>query len=286
MKKYPLIRILWFTVNVFLLVSLGAVLYSFAWEFSTRNYLKGFSDAIIPSSDSPEQKAEAILAWMSHGPARQTTLDPEALDARDPEDTLNYQLLLEVCGTATNAFVNLADSSGLHTRRLLLLDKSGFSKHVVVEVLIDGRWVIVDPSYRSVLRLPDGNLVTRAQLQDPAVFREVTQTIPNYPEIYSYERTVHVRVNRIPIIGRYLRGFLNFVWPSWEEAIDWTLLVERESFAMLIASSLLLCFSLGARLFLGWYCSHRLKIVRKRLRDQIVRAGQVLVGGSQEFHAR
>src|SRR5271170_6740506 len=103
MKKYPLLRIFWFVVNVFLLVSLGAVLYSLAWEFSTRNYLRGFSDAIIPASDSPEQKAEAILAWMSQGPARRTDADPDTVDPRDPENTLNFRQLLQVCGTATNA---------------------------------------------------------------------------------------------------------------------------------------------------------------------------------------
>jgi hypothetical protein len=283
MKKHPLLRILWFAVNIFLIVSVGTVVYSSAWEFSTRSYLKGFSDAIVPASDSPEQKAEAILTWMAHGPARQSTADPDALDSRDPKDTLNFQQLLQVCGTATNAFVNLADSSGMQTRRLLLLSESGVSKHVVVEVLIDGRWIVVDPSFRSVFRRADGSLVTRAQLQDPGVFREVTQSIPNYPANYSYERTVHVRMRRIPFIGRYLRRVFTFVWPSWEEAMDWTLVVERESFAMLIASALLLCFSLAARLFLGWYCSERLGIVRLRLRDQILRAGQILVGNSQSM---
>ncbi len=147
MKSHPLIRACWFAVNLVLCVSLVAVLYSFVWEFSTRSYLKGFSDAIIPSSDSPEQKVEAILAWMAHGPGRRTVADPAALDQRNPQDTLNVQQLLDVCGTATNAFVNLAQSAGLHARRLLLLDRTRESKHVVVEVLVDNRWIVVDPSY-------------------------------------------------------------------------------------------------------------------------------------------
>ena len=83
---------------------------------------------------------------------------------------------------------------------------------------------------------------------------------------------------RIPWIGRYLRGIFNFIWPPWEEAINWTLLVERESFAMLVASIFLFCFALAARLFLGWYCRSRLGIPRERLRDQILRAGQAMAG--------
>jgi hypothetical protein len=89
---------------------------------------------------------------------------------------------------------------------------------------------------------------------------------------------VHVRLSRIPWIGRRLRGILDFIWPPWEEAINWTLLVERESFAMLVASIFLLCFALAARFLLGWYCWRKLGIARVRLRDQILRAGQIMVG--------
>jgi hypothetical protein len=84
----------WFAANVLLAFSLLALVYSSAWEFSTRSYLKGFSDAIIPASDGPEQKVQAILQWMAHGPARRTEGDTGALAARDPEDTLNVQQLL------------------------------------------------------------------------------------------------------------------------------------------------------------------------------------------------
>jgi Transglutaminase-like superfamily len=281
MKKHPLVRVCWLVVNALLAVSLGAVLYCATWEFSTESYLRGFSDAMIPSTDNPEQKVEAILAWMAHGPARRSSENTNAFDQRNPEETLNIQQLLEVCGTATNAFVNLAQSSGLQARRLLLLDADRSSKHVVAEVLVANRWVIVDPSYRSMLRLPNGSLVTRQELQNPDIFRAATQAIPDYPPSYSYESTVHVRLGRVPVIGRSLRRTFNFIWPSWEETINWTLLLERESFAMLTASMLLLCFALATRLLLGWYCSHRLGIPRVRLRDQIVRAGHVLVGNSE-----
>jgi hypothetical protein len=158
------LRVCWFAINVLPVLSLGAVLYSAVWEFSTQSYLKGFSDAIILSSESPELKVEAILAWMAHGPTRRTTGDTNPLAQRDPEDTLNVEQLLQVCGTATNAFVNLDQSSGLRARRLLLLAENRTSKHVVVEALIDGRWVIVDPSYRTLFRLPNGTLVTRGEL--------------------------------------------------------------------------------------------------------------------------
>jgi hypothetical protein len=280
MKNHPIVRAFWFAVNGLLLVSFVAVLYSVGWEFSTRSYLKGFSDAIIPASGDPEQKVEAILQWMAHGPVRRSATDQGGMAARNPEDTLNIQQLLEVCGTATNAFVNLAQSDGLHARRLLLLDESGLSKHVVAEVLIGNRWVVVDPSYHFILRLPDGQFPTRAELKDPAIFRAATQSVSNYPSTYTYESTVHVRLARIPWIGRHLRGILNSIWPGWEEEVNWTLLVERESFAMLVVSMFLFFFAMAARVLLAWYCRRRLGITRERLRDQLLRAGQVMAGNS------
>jgi len=281
MKGHPVVRASWYVINIIVIASLAAVLYGIGWEFSTRSFLKGFSDAIIPASDNPEQKVEAILIWIADGPKRLTETNSTPVSLRNPEDTLNFQQLLQVCGTATNAFVNLAQASGLRSRRLLLLDHGRTSKHVVAEVLIGDRWIIVDPSYHTVFRRPDGRLVTQSELRDPDTFRAVTEAIPNYPQTYTYESTVHVRLSRIPVVGKYLRGFLNLIWPSWEESINWTLLLERESFAMLTASIVLFCFALAVRFLFGWYCSSRLGIVRARLRDQIARVSQVLVGSPQ-----
>lgn len=281
MKTPPVVRIFWYAINFLLVVSFAAVLYGIAWEYSTRSFLRGFSDAIIPASDNQEQKAEAILIWIAEGPARRSTSNLGALSQRNPEDTLNFKQLLKVCGTATNAFVNLAQSAGLRSRRLLLLDQNRESKHVVAEVFVGDRWIVVDPAYHTVFRRLDGRLVTQSDLRNPQVFQEATQVIPDYPQSYTYESTVHVRLSRIPTIGRHLRGVLNAIWPSWEETINWTLLVERESFSMLTVSFIFLCFALALRFLFAWYCSSRLGLPRVRLRDQIVRVSHALAGNPQ-----
>ena len=85
-------------------------------------------------------------------PSRAIAADPDALAKRDPEITLTYRQLLNVCGTATNAFLNLARSSDLRARRLLLLTPDRNTKHVVAEVLNGERWIIVDPTYRVILK--------------------------------------------------------------------------------------------------------------------------------------
>jgi len=190
---------------------------------------------------------------------------------------------LEVCGTASNAFVNLAESGGLSARRLLLLDNNHLTKHVVVEVLIGDRWIVVDPAYHTIFRLPNGRMVTRTELQDPAIFRLATQGIPDYPQDYTYGSAAHVRLARIPVIGPSLRSILNSVWPAWEESINWTLIVERESFAALCLSVLLFSFTLTVRFLFVWYCSSRHGISELRLRDRIAQAGQVLAGNTQSL---
>lgn len=75
--------------------------------------------------------------------------------------------MLQVCGSAANAFIILASSSGLRVRRLLLLNAGGSTTHVDTQVLLNGRWIIVDPAFRVMLRGPDGALLTAEQLKDP-----------------------------------------------------------------------------------------------------------------------
>ena len=253
------------------------LLYGLGWEISTRSYLRGFSDAVVPSSATPEQRVESILSWMAGGPARRATNDPDALAQRDPEETLNYKVLLAVCGTATNAFVNLARASGLNVRRLLLLNPDRDAKHVVAEVWLDGRWVVVDPSYRVLFRDAGGQFLTKEELRNPEVFRQATRLVPGYPQAYTYESTSRVHLSRIPVIGRGLRRLLDRISPRWEDEFDWTLVLERESFAVLVAAGFLLFCSVALRFFLSWFADRHLGISRMRFREQLSRAGAALV---------
>lgn len=253
MRRHAIFNASCYTANVLLVTSLLLTVHGALWEYSTRRYLKGFTDAVVPYSVPPEQKVEAILAWMEHAPARRVAELTEDSSARDPENTLNYDRLLRVCGTGTNAFVNLADSSGLQVRRLLLLSSSRNTNHVVAEVKLDGRWVVVDPAFHVILRDASGRPLTRTELADPSVLQDATRNLPRYDSQYNYAITAHVRLSRIPHLGRFLRRTLDSLLPSWEESFDWTLVVERQSYAVLVVGIVLLLLSLFSRLLMVVY---------------------------------
>ena len=265
-------------MNVALIASLMAFVCSLNWEYSVRRYLDGFDDAIIPANATPEQRVNAILGWMREGPPRSIGENPTGLTNRDPETTLNYQKLLSVCGTATNAFLNLARNSDLEARRLLLLSPDRTTKHVVAEVLLHGQWVVVDPTYRIMMRNTKGEMLTRKDLQKPEIFVEATKGIPYYPSTYTYESVAHVRLAKLPLDGFHLRPILDSIFPGWEEAADWSLLLERESFLALTISSLMAIFLLLLRFALAWYADRRLRIQRFRLRSQLNRARAIFFG--------
>ena len=277
---HRLFRLLWHAVGVLLILAICAAIYSVGWEYSTRRYLKGFSDAIVPATAPGDEKIEAVLNWMEHGPTRLPYGPSPDVPDRDPTDTLNYDALLQVCGTATNAFINLMDTGGMGVRRLLLVDSNMMTKHVVAEVWVNGRWIIVDPAYRRVLRDANGNTLTREQLTDPATFVAATHDIHTYDPNYTFDRTIHIRVGRIHFLGIPFRKILDRILPGWDDSTGMTLLVERESFAASVASILLVIFLFFLWISLRWFGEHRLGIPRVHLRTQLRRAGSAFLNSA------
>ena len=286
MKRESIFQAVNFSVNVFLISSLLLSLLGLGWEYSTRLYLSGFSNAVLPYSSTPEQKVTAILAWMEQGPARQAEYYSDEAENRDPVDTLNYKELLSVCGTATNAFVNLASAGGMQARRLLLLDAQSMNtNHVVAEVRIDGRWVVVDPTYHAILTNSKGHPLTRQELAQPSVFQDATQKLAHYNPAYNYEQTAFIHFARLPLIGPFLQTKLNSVVPSWLESINWTVLLERQSYNTLVVGIALLCLAIFLRRLVFWY-GYKLSISATSPWEQLRHGGVALFstppGGTSE----
>ena len=279
-QRHRLFRAIWLAINGILILSLLLAMCAAGWEFSTRRYLTGFSDAIIPATAPGEEKIEAILNWMAHGPARRSSSPGGLMPERDPTDTLNYYALLKVCGTATNAFINLLNTGNMEVRRMLLLDSHQLTEHVVAEVLVDGRWIVVDPAYRVVMRTPAGKTLTSEELRDPAILAEATQGIPHYDPTYAFTNTTHIRTARLHFLGTLLQRILDHILPGWDASPVMTLLVERESFAAMISSLLLVMLVVLLRTAIRW-CGERLLGIRSmRIRGQLRRAYDALLDTS------
>jgi len=280
MKKESIVQAVSFSVNVLLISSVLLSLLGLVWEYSTRRYLSGFSNAVLPYSSSPENKVAAILAWMGKGPARETEYYSDDSQDRDPVDTLNYKELLSVCGTGTNAFVNLASAGGIEARRLLLLDAQGMNaNHVVAEVYLDGRWVVVDPSFHAILKDSAAHLLTKEDLARPGVLQDATRNLAGYDLSYNYEHTAYIHLSRVPLFGSFLQSKLNSVLPSWQESINWTVLVERQSNATLLAGIVLLCFAICLRRMIFWY-ARKSSIILTGPWEQLSHAGVALFSGT------
>lgn len=262
----------------------ATLVYASVREYSVRQYLQGFSDAVVPAVSTPEEKVEAILTWMRNEDSRPTGTSVVDFSTRDPKVTLKYDQLLRVCGTATNAFLNLSRSAGLMARHLLLLAPDRSARHVVAEVLLNGKWVVVDAAYRIIMRNSDGKLLTREDLRDGRLLAQATSVVPGYPSSYTYERYAHVRLRHVPVLGTTLRLALDRVFPKWEEKVDWSLLLERESFFILFVSAVATIFFLLLRMLLAWYADYRLKIPRFHLREHIVRAGAAFLYAPEIKH--
>jgi hypothetical protein len=172
---------------------------------------------------------------MSHGPARDASIPDDAFPDRDPSETLNYTSLLRTCGSATNAFINLANTANLPARRLLLRDNRGSVIHVVAEVLIDGRWIVVDPAFRAIMKGVDGHPLTREELVDTSTLASATRNLRGYSGAYNYRNTAHLHMARYPF-GNLLAGSLATVFPNWDDSPLISLIVERTSLAATVVS--------------------------------------------------
>lgn len=267
----------WKAVNALFAISVVLFIITACWEYSTRRYLHGFADAIVPATATPVEKSEAILNWMEHGPARRDAPQHGNDNIREPEESLNYASLLKVCGSATNAFVNLANAGGLPARRLLLMNDQRDTNHVVAEVWTGEKWIVVDPSFRFIPRGFDGQPLTREELGDPAVFEHVVQSVPHYDPGYNYEHTSHLRLARLPVVGRGLRALLDWIAPGWGDSVYVTLLAERRSFAAALVCAFICLFLFLARLTLRRISESRLGTRYVRFHERLWRACRIFL---------
>lgn len=205
-------------------ISLTLFALSLLWETHTRAYLENISQHIVSPMATSRQKVEALLEWMQLERAKEPLSNSfDRLLNREPVVNLSHRDLLTICGTSANGFVNLASNMNIPVRRLLLMDEHYDSYHVVSEVKINNEWTVVDPSRGIFLNK------TRQQMAG---------------------NTDHIRLAKIPIIGRHLQGFLIRNYPHWSDFMYLSFILERESLLACLGSGLL-------TILFAWGCFRR-----------------------------
>ena len=127
----------------------------------------------VAQMSSDEQKALAVQDIVTrrfvHGEARETMLTnfPKYLGGliSPPigsiysSDRLLRSGNMGLCSQQTHVLVDLAQDVGLKARQV------GLHGHVVAEIWIDGKWRMFDPDFELVLRRPDGQIASVANLE-------------------------------------------------------------------------------------------------------------------------
>jgi len=131
------------------------------------------------------------------------------------------------------------------------------------------------------MRDKQGRMLTRQDLQNPVLFEQATSAVPDYPKVYNYATFAHVRIAKMPLQGLHVRAILDRVYSGWDEVVDWSLLLERESFFVLCAFIAGSSFFLLLREVMAWFADRRLKIPRFHLRAHFVRAGAAFFGAPE-----
>jgi hypothetical protein len=216
------------TILVFwFIISLIMFLFTHYQYFAQRFYLKGFVEAIIPLDGSSSDRIEAILHYFRNHPSRLKGISERD---RTPASSLRFEKSMRDCGSATNAFVHLALSAGIPARGLLLLNERGITQHVVAEVWLNGRWVVVDPIFGLAMKDENGRWLTREDLRDPKILRRATRHI-DYPPNYTYDRTSYINWRKVPLIGQRLGDWLRKL--GWEERLGRPLVLDNAVLARL-----------------------------------------------------
>lgn len=197
-------------LGISLILVLLAV-YNYARYIGDNRVFARISSQVCNKGMPARQRLDALVAWAREdiAPRRSAPFVPppasvrilEKLFTPFPRRALKGRLH---CGSASNLFCAVAATAGLRTRTAFLhqdADVTGRSpSHVVVECLVDGRWVVVDPLFGLLVRLPDGEPVTVEDLDRKPQL--LTSAVPDdYPlDVYNYHYVTRVNWHSVPVV--------------------------------------------------------------------------------------
>jgi hypothetical protein len=115
-----------------------------------------------------------------------------------------------VCGSYTHVLALALKSAGFPVRIAQMRCGDRWSCHILLETRIDGRWVVMDPSFDLAFRNRDGTLASFSQVRrDWARHRD---NLPaEYPLEYAYEDVRYTNWDKVPGLMPLIKWLLDIV---------------------------------------------------------------------------
>jgi hypothetical protein len=245
-----------FFLNGFLLASLIYLRIESNYEEELFREMKGRVDAVLGEDHSPRRVVLEAMhltngllrnrAWVFEG------TDQECLKAGMLESSsVDLMTTWGACGSYSKILARLLSCYGYPLRIGQMKANGHFGGHIIVEVCIDGRWVVTDPLYDVVFRKPDSSLATFADLHKG--WRAFSVQVPaGYDSNYRYEGIRYTNWNKIPVLMPVLHwASILFLGERRTEAVCLRMLLLR-TYEVYFYAALLLCLVLNGYFYFRW----------------------------------
>jgi hypothetical protein len=133
-----------------------------AYELVTGvRFFRNTAHRLVAETSTDSERLSALMTW-THENVRPQYAAPERVVADTFVDIVRRGH--GYCDQTAHVFATLAHFAGYDVRLLFLRRPDGVSPHTVAEVLVDDRWVIVDPWLGVLFRERSGRLAGRGEL--------------------------------------------------------------------------------------------------------------------------
>lgn len=249
----------------------GFVLATLCYFYIEDNYESNLFGAIshrvveTTGSNNPTKK-ELILSSlaMTHqlGESRLNIFDNEKISSfkSDVISPVTYDLLSakNACGSYSMILSRILSELDVPYRIAQMKVGADYGGHILVEAELDGRWVVLDPSYNLHFTRPDGQLASFADVSANWGFYK-TQVPKNYDPIYQYEGVRYTNWNKIPVLMPLVKqGLALFIGEEGAETFSIRTLFLRKFHVLLLGTLILYLLSV-------------LLIVRRQIRNHASR---------------
>jgi hypothetical protein len=188
-------------------------------DVAENSYFKGLAETILEQRKGYNEDSLIVDAMhMTHA-----LLQPRNIIFGNPSQTANvsYDGSLTgdlitasgACGSYANVLCRLLQTMNFRARIGQMKVRNEFGGHIITEVLVGYKWVVLDASYDLCFVNPRGQLASFSEIRDHwADYQKVLP--PEYNPDYRYEEIRYANWTKIPVIMPALKRSLAFFSPK------------------------------------------------------------------------